>query len=96
MIIVWARPAKESFTNHIRYLLDVSPVGAKNVKQLVMENVKMLETTPLMGRPGRWENTRELIIAKYPYIVVYRVKGTVVEILYVHNSWQEWPSGEEK
>jgi toxin ParE1/3/4 len=43
------------------------------------------------GRPGRWPGTRELIIPGTPYIVPYRVKGPVVEILRVFHGARRWP-----
>jgi plasmid stabilization system protein ParE len=77
------------------YLLDRSPSGAANVSAAVMAQIKLLEQSPYMGRPGRVENTRELVISKYPYIVCYRVVVDIIEILYVHHSRQDWPLGEE-
>lgn len=95
MIIVWAKPARTSFLAHMDYLLDRSPSGAANVSAAVMAQIKLLEQSPYMGRPGRVENTRELVISKYPYIVCYRVVVDIIEILYVHHSRQDWPLGEE-
>jgi toxin ParE1/3/4 len=37
-----------------------------------------LETLAHMGRPGRVENTRELV--EYPYVIVYRVAAERDEI----------------
>jgi len=95
MIVVWSRPARDSFYSHIEYLLTLSPVGARNVNTAVIEAIGKLEHSPFVGRPGRWENTRELIISKYPYIVTYRLKVDVIEILYIHHTRQEWPEAGE-
>ena len=56
--------------------------------------VSFVETTliahPSIGWPGRAEGTRESVI--HPsYILVYRVKGEVVEILTVRHVAQQWP-----
>jgi len=91
MTIVWSRPAKESFVHHIEYLLARTPSGARNVKSAVLEAVQDLEDAPFLGRPGRWENTRELVVGKYPYIVAYRINVDMVEILYIHHTRQDWP-----
>lgn len=45
-----------------------------------------------MGRKGRLEETRELVIVDTPYIVVYRVKDDKVEILRVLHSAQKFPT----
>jgi toxin ParE1/3/4 len=93
MTIVWARPASDSFINHIEYLLRRTPVGAQNVMSAVLGAIGLLEGSPFMGRPGRWEGTRELVIDNYPYIVAYRVNVDIIEILYIHHTRQAWPGG---
>ena len=65
--------------------------GARKIVEAIMEAVDSLEETPFIGRPGRWVDTRELVVAKYPYIVAYRIAKTVVEILYIHHTRQQWP-----
>jgi toxin ParE1/3/4 len=43
-----------------------------------------------MGRTGRVPLTRELIVGGTPWIIVYRVRADVVEIIRVHGA-QSWP-----
>jgi plasmid stabilization system protein ParE len=44
------------------------------------QQVDMLVQHPQMGRPGRLSGTRVLVISRTPFIVVYRVKGTRLEV----------------
>ncbi len=44
-----------------------------------------------MGRPGRSQGTRELVIAGSPYIVVYIVDDIEVQIVAVFHSAMRWP-----
>jgi toxin ParE1/3/4 len=44
-----------------------------------------------MGRSGRVADTRELVISRTPFIVVYRVTPTRIEILRVLHGAQAWP-----
>jgi plasmid stabilization system protein ParE len=44
-----------------------------------------------MGRPGRIEGTRELVISRTPYIAAYRIVGNTVRILRVLHGAQQWP-----
>ena len=46
---------------------------------------------PFRGRLGREEGTRELVISRLPYIVIYRVKDDAVEILYIYHGAQHRP-----
>jgi plasmid stabilization system protein ParE len=53
--------------------------------------VELLIETPEIGRPGRIEGTRELVIQRTPYIAAYRIDGETVRILRVLHGAQEWP-----
>jgi len=46
---------------------------------------------PYRGRYGRLDNTRELVIPRLPYIIVYQVLEERLVILNVlHGAWR-WP-----
>ena len=51
----------------------------------------MLLQHPQMGRPGRKKGTRELVISRTPFIVVYRAKGARIEIIRLLHGAQQWP-----
>jgi addiction module RelE/StbE family toxin len=53
--------------------------------------VEGLVQFPEMGRPGRIEGTRELVISRTPYIAAYRILGETVRILRVLHGAQLWP-----
>jgi toxin ParE1/3/4 len=42
------------------------------------------------GRPGQAENTRELVTAPSPYIIVYRVDPDFVHIFRVIHGAEDW------
>jgi addiction module RelE/StbE family toxin len=51
-----------------------------------------LANYPRMGRPGRVADTRELVVPRTPYIVVYEIEDDIVRIIRVLHSAQRWPS----
>jgi len=51
----------------------------------------ILRTLPYRGRYGRIEDTRELLVPKLPYIVVYRAFEERVLILNIVHGAQRWP-----
>ena len=55
----------------------------------IFERVEQLVTFPHRGRMGREEDTRELVLSPLPYIVVYRVKDSAVEILHIYHGAQD-------
>ena len=61
------------------------------VDDRIQQQVEALEQFPEMGRQGRTEGTRELVIQRTPYIAVYRIVRGVVLILRVLHGAQQWP-----
>jgi toxin ParE1/3/4 len=49
------------------------------------------QQNPAAARPGRVAGTRELVIVGTPYIVPYRVKADVIQIITVLHGAQRWP-----
>jgi toxin ParE1/3/4 len=45
---------------------------------------------PHRGRNGRAENTRELVIPRLPYLVVYQITDRVTILDILHGA-QRWP-----
>jgi len=68
-----------------------NPDAAARIALRVIEAVENLGTHPGIGRPGRVEGTRELVVSNTPYVVAYRVHQNVVEVLRVLHSAQNWP-----
>ena len=46
---------------------------------------------PYRGRHGRVENTRELVVPRLPYVIVYRAAEERLLILNVVHGAQRWP-----
>jgi addiction module RelE/StbE family toxin len=68
-----------------------NPVAAARVIERIRTAVRRLAASPAIGRLGRVEGMRELVITGTPYIVPYRVKDDTVEIVTVLHSAQGWP-----
>lgn len=73
------------------YIEADSPQAAVTVDDRIEQQVEELIHFPEMGRPGRVEGTRELVIQHTPYIVAYRIAGDVLRILRVLHGAQLWP-----
>ncbi len=68
-----------------------NPDAAPRVIEQIRIAVERLQEFPMIGRKGRVEGTRELVIAGTPYIVPYRVRDDVVQIITVLHNAQRWP-----
>jgi len=73
------------------YIESESPKAAVLVDSRIEEQVSQLTQFPELGRPGRVDHTRELVISQTPYIASYCVYGDVVRILRVLHHAQLWP-----
>ncbi len=73
------------------YLEADRPRAAILIDDRIEAQVELLVNTPEIGRPGRIEGTRELVIPRTPYIAAYRIKCETVTILRVLHGAQEWP-----
>jgi toxin ParE1/3/4 len=75
------------------YISQDSEAAADRQIVLVSENIQRLLSFPELGRPGRVEGTRELIIAGTPYLVVYRLRSKSIRIIAVMHGARRWPPG---
>jgi addiction module RelE/StbE family toxin len=91
MIIRWSPEAAADFDSIVAYLLKQSPSTADRIARTIYNSVESLDTLPNRGRPGRVQNTRELVLTPLPYLVVYRVRIDTVEISRVLHGSQRWP-----
>jgi addiction module RelE/StbE family toxin len=68
-----------------------NPTAARRMIERIRAAVTRLAASPALGRPGRVAGARELVIPRTPYIVPYRVKGDVVQIITILHGAQRWP-----
>jgi addiction module RelE/StbE family toxin len=73
------------------YIEADSPHAAVRVDDRIEAHVEGLAQFPEMGRAGRIDGTRELVISGTPYIAAYRIIGDTVRILRVLHGAQQWP-----
>lgn len=87
MRIRWTLPAIEQLKQQVRFIQQDNQQQALRIARYVKARIKDLTLFPQMGKPGAEEGTRELIIP--PYIVVYRTKDKVIEILHVFHGAED-------
>jgi toxin ParE1/3/4 len=91
MRVSWLRTALRNPDQHANYIAKDDPIAARNAVQRIRAAVDQLADYPSMGRTGRVPLTRELIVGGTPWIIVYRVRADVVEIIRVLHGAQSWP-----
>ena len=89
--IRWTRLAVEDLDQAYDYIAATNPAAARSVITRVESALKALEAHPLIGRTGRVEGTREMVISDTPFVVAYRIAKARVEILGVIHGARRWP-----
>jgi toxin ParE1/3/4 len=91
MTVRWLRKALKTLEQAYEYVAIENPDAAVQLVLKIQAAVEQLALFPMMGREGRVEGTRELVIGGTPYVVVYRVKKATVEILRVLHTSRRYP-----
>lgn len=91
MPIKWLNQALLDLYEAESYIAQDNPVAAAEVMLKIVRAVSMLGQQPGLGRPGRASGTKELVVPDTPYIVPYRVKDGIVQVLRVYHSSRKWP-----
>lgn len=90
-MLVWLKRALNDRDAQLDYIAHDNPLAAVAQGDRVEDQVDQLLQHPNMGRPGRKQGTRELVISRTPFIVVYRNKGKRIELLRLLHGSQKWP-----
>ncbi len=91
MKIVWTEPARQDLREIFEYIANENPNAARRLFVEIKEQALILIDNPQIGRAGRVEGTRELVLAGTNYILPYRIKDQQVQILAVFHGARKWP-----
>ena len=94
MRVRWADQAEADLRELFEYILERDPRAALRVYDAIRQHVAKLADQPRLGRPGRAETTRELVVPNTPYIVAYAIDLQIdaVMILRVLHGARRWPA----
>jgi addiction module RelE/StbE family toxin len=91
MQVKWLKRALDNLEDEADYIAQDNPKAAHALVTHIFNSANQLIIFPNLGKAGRVFGTRELIITGFPYIIPYRVKSDVVEILRVFHTSRKWP-----
>ncbi|MBJ7221178.1 MULTISPECIES: type II toxin-antitoxin system RelE/ParE family toxin [unclassified Brenneria] len=92
MEIKWLRKAAANLEAEYLYIAQDDQQAASKFVDEVQRLTELLPQQPAMGRPGRVPGTRELVLTHYPYIIPYRVKGNMLQILLIFHTHRRLPA----
>ena len=73
------------------YIAEDSPQSATTIIERIERGIETLCSHPLLGRPGRQKETREFVIVRTPFIVIYRPYKSALWILSVLHTSKKYP-----
>lgn len=91
MRLVWSKPALGHLDEIFDFILRDNPDAAFSTLETIETAVARLETFPESGRIAKEPDARELVVAGTPYLVLYRIKGDMVQIVAVVHGARRWP-----
>ena len=91
MQIVWTAAALRDLAAIREFLGADNPRAAARQIELILAGIDTLLSFPYMGRQGRIEGTRELVVSRTPYLVPYRMRDERIEIARILHARQRWP-----
>ncbi len=92
MMLRWTPRSLRDVERVRAFIARDAPGNAAVVVRRVLDAVDMLRDFPELGRSGRAPDTRELVVARTPYVVAYRVSGETVVLLRILHGARRWPS----
>ncbi|WAP70334.1 type II toxin-antitoxin system RelE/ParE family toxin [Jiella pelagia] len=94
MNIVFLPRARADLGWFRRYYEQIFPDGALKARDQFQKTLQTLRDHPLAGRKGE-ENTREFVLGRTPFILIYVVREDRIEIIRVWDQRaersSEWP-----
>jgi toxin ParE1/3/4 len=91
MQVKWLKWALRNLEQARNYVFQDNPTAAQELIIKIQNAANQLQKYPFMGKNGRVEGTRELIISNSPYILIYRVKEESVEVLRILHTSKRYP-----
>jgi addiction module RelE/StbE family toxin len=89
--VAWTRLALKDLDSARTYISEENSAAAARTIARVRKAFEAVSRHPEIGRPGRVEGTRELIIPGTQFIVADRIKAKRIEVLSVIHGARRWP-----
>jgi toxin ParE1/3/4 len=86
-LLEWSVRARRHIGDLSDYIAAENPKAALAVVSEIIRIAEALTSEPMLGHSGRRGGTRELVLQKYPYILVYRLYASrLVIVAVLHQS----------
>ncbi|HEV2647379.1 MAG TPA: type II toxin-antitoxin system RelE/ParE family toxin [Acidobacteriaceae bacterium] len=87
----WTNAAVTDLERIADYLFEQTPEHASRIVRAIYDAPLKLREFPGLGRPGKVDGTRELILTSLPYLLVYVQAGDIIHLVRILHGAQKWP-----
>ena len=87
--IIWSPVALTRLQEIRTFVARDKPIAAERLATRIVAAVEVLRDYPHLGRAGITPGTRELVIGRTPYIVVYRIRKEAVTVSTIWHGAQQ-------
>ena len=91
MQVQYTRLAISDLTQAYKYISSDSLPNARLTIGRIEKSIETLLSYPLLGKKGRVAGTREFVVVNTPFVVIYRVKVGVLQILSILHASKKYP-----
>ena len=91
MTVVLSRAARDDLANIYAYYAERDYELAERLVRAILLACDGLAQFPLMGKKGALEGSRERLMTRYPYRIVYRIEGETISVARILHHRQQWP-----
>ena len=92
MKVRWTRQALNDLRHLHEYIAEESPQAAGEMVSRIHQAATVnLKEHPRMGKKGRVSGTRELVLVGTPYLLVYILENSEIQIVTVLHTSRRWP-----
>jgi addiction module RelE/StbE family toxin len=92
MQVNWTKSALNDLEIEANYLNKINPSIEDSFLECVESSIDLIKEYPELGRIGRVNQTRELILKKFQYILVYLVESSYIDIIRLLHTSRKWPN----
>jgi toxin ParE1/3/4 len=85
----WSKRAEKRLEAIYDYIALENTVAAKKVAIHLLDSALSLVNFPELGHSGKREGTRELVLARYPYTLIYKLSAARIVIVAVVHQRQK-------
>jgi toxin ParE1/3/4 len=89
--VVWAARTQRRLQEIVAFISSDRPAAAERVLDQILSAARTLGEHPNLGRRGRLRGIREFVVAGTAYLLIYRVRGDVLQVLTVFDARRRWP-----